>query len=424
MLSAIFKGNNMIAILNITFKNAIHHRRESLLIGIMIAFGVVVLTLAGSFEQGMVEQMSGRIIKVDTGHLLIQKAELLAEHNNEIIGHKVNWNAWIDLDGPIAQLLDQDKDIEQVCGRILFSGIFYAASRSTRAFKIYGLDPAREKIASELTMARGSFLRAQDTTGIVLHQDVATSLELEIGDNLTIMCITRAGGINAVDLTLCGTFNDCAPWQWGNSYIHLKTAQALLDVGNQVMEFIAFLKNPEQLNRITQALDVELNRIDRMEVWSWPEAGKFYLNQIQGTRSMMLMIYLLLFASIFGIILNYMVMKIQRRIREIGILKAVGTSPVQLLTIFLGEIAIISLSWILIGLIISFLLVLWLSKVGISSSGAFSFLIGGKQLFPVWPWSSVSVISLFIFLSSCLAGLFPIRRAIQMEVTRALRTII
>jgi putative ABC transport system permease protein len=320
-------------------------------------------------------------------------------------------------------LLYQDKDFEQVCGRILFSGMFYAAAKSTRAFKIYGLDPAREKIAAELTMAQGFFLRAQDTTGIVLHQDLANSLALDIGDNLTVMCVTRAGGINAIDLTLCGTIDDCAPWQWINSYIHLKTAQAL-DVGNRAMEFIVFLKNPERLNHINHTLEVELNRIGRMEVRTWLEAGKFYLNQIQGTKSMMWMIYLLLFISISGIIMNYMVMKVQRRIREIGILKAMGTGPNQLLTIFLGEIAIISLCWIMIGLTISVLLVLWLSKAGINSSGAFSFLIGGKQLFPLWSWSYVCNVSLLIFLSSCLAGLFPIRRAIKIEVTRALRTIV
>jgi ABC-type lipoprotein release transport system permease subunit len=415
----------MIAMLNIAFKNAIHYRRESLLIGIMIAFGVVVLSLAQSCERGMIEQMTGRIINVDTGHLLIQKSDLLSGNRNEIIGHKVNWEqACIDLDSPIVHLLNQQKEIDRICGRILFSGMFYAFAKSSRAFKIYGLDAAKEKISSELTIARGYFLKAQDTNSIVLHQDVANSLELEIGDNLTLMCITRAGGINAIDLTLCGTFDNCAPWQVINSYIPLKTAQALLDVGNQAMELIIFLKNPLQLNDISHTLDIQLNRIERIKVYPWPEAGEFYLNQIQGTKSMMLMIYLLLITSILGIIMIYMVMKVQRRIREIGILKAVGTSPDQLLTIFLGEIAIISLCWILIGLIISFLMVLWLSKVGISSSGAFSFLIGGKHLFPIWPWAQVSVIALFIFLSSCLAGLFPIRRAIKTEVTCAMRTII
>ncbi len=415
----------MITMLNIAFKNAIHHRRESLLIGIMIAFGVLMLSLAQSFEKGMIEQMTNRIIKVDTGHLLIQKSEMLTSHSNEIIGGKIDRaQTYIDLDGSIAQLLDQNSNVEQVCGRILFSGMFYASSKSSRAYKIYGLDPTKEKIISELTMARGHFLKAQDTTGIVLHQDVANSLELEIGDNLTLMCITRAGGINAIDLTLCGTFDNCAPWQVINSYIHLKTAQTLLDVGNQVMELILFLKNPQQLNDISQTIDIQLNQIDRIKVYPWPEAGKFYLNQIQGAKSTMLMIHLLLITSIFGIIMIYMVMKVQRRIREIGILKAVGTSPNQLLTIFLGEIAIISLCWILIGLIISFLMILWLSKVGISSSGAFSFLIGGKQLFPLWPWLSVSVIALLIFLTSCLAGLFPIRRAIKTEITRAIRMII
>jgi ABC-type lipoprotein release transport system permease subunit len=412
---------NMIDMLLIILKNAIRHRRDSLLIGIMIGFAAAVLNLASALEKGMIQQMTNRIINIDTGHLLIQSDSLIGDGSNEISGRKINWSAFIDLDGPWYQFLNRHNDIERVGGRLLFSGMFYSRTKSSRAFKILGIEPQKEKIASELTMGRGSFLGNNDIHGIVMHEDMASALALQVGDNLTVMCLTKGGGINALDFTLCGTFTNCAPWQVINSYIHLKAAQTLLNVGNRAMQLVVFLKNPDQLNHFNIPLGPAANHRDQVKVLTWQQAGKFYLNQIQGVQSMITMIYILLYLSIFGIIMNYMVMIVQRRVHEIGILKAVGTSPRQLLVIYLGELVFITLVWILAGLLISWLVFLWLKGVGVMTSGALSFLIGGRQLFPVWNWKQVYTASFFFVAVAGLAGFFPLRKANKIEVTRALQ---
>jgi putative ABC transport system permease protein len=421
----------MINLLGLALKNVFRHRRDSVLIGLLICFGVGILILAGALERGMIEQMTDRIINVDTGHLLIKKADrqvdLPGESSNEITGPKINRalpQAGIELNGPVARFCTQDKHIERVCARILFSGMFYAGAQSTRALKIFGIEPGKEKIGSELTMVQGSYLNENDTTSIMLHQYVANSLALQVGDRLTVMCVMKGGGINALDFTLGGIFDNCAPWQSINSYIHLKSAQTLLNTPDRAMELVIFLQDPALSSLYASMLHTELNRFDHIKVSDWQQAGKFYLNQIQGTQSMIKMIDLLLVISIFGIIMNYMVMNVQRRTREMGILKALGTTPRQLVLIFLGEIAILSLIWIVIGLVISFIAVRGLAEMGLVASDAFSFLIGGKYLFPVWNWRQAVSISILFLTSTCLAGFFPVRRGIRIEITRAVHTIV
>jgi putative ABC transport system permease protein len=411
----------MIDLLLIVLKNAVRHRRDSLLLGILIGLAVAVLNLAGALHKGMIRQMTNRIVNIDTGHLVIRRDSLSSGGANEIGDRNFDWSAGIDLDGHLYQWLANNNDVDRVGGRITFSGMFYSRTKSSRAFRIIAIEPEKEKIASELTMADGFFLTDKDSDGIVMHADMARSLALEVGDNLTLICLSRGGGINALDFKLCGTFSGCAPWQVINSYILLPRAQTLLNAGKQVMQLVIFLKNPGQLEHFALPRPLEVNPSPPAKIQTWKQAGKFYLNQIQGVKSMIWMIKLSLYISIFGLIMNYMLMIVQRRFHEIGILKAVGTTPRQVLIIHLGELVFTTTAWILAGLLASLFIFLWLRITGVTAAGAFSFLIGGRKLFPVWDWQQAVTASVFLVAVAALAGFFPLYKANKMEVTRALR---
>jgi len=106
-------------------------------------------------------------------------------------------------------------------------------------------------------------------------------------------------------------------------------------------------------------------------------------------------------------IMNVMLVSVSERIREIGLLKALGATPRQLLQVFLLEAAILSTAGGLLGLLIGF--------------AAAAMLRGFYPAFPVEPptWAVVSAIAVS-FSVGLLFGALPARRAARLDPVVAL----
>jgi putative ABC transport system permease protein len=136
------------------------------------------------------------------------------------------------------------------------------------------------------------------------------------------------------------------------------------------------------------------------------------INEVVGTVLFSIQIVLIavtLIASVVGAIgiANTMFMNVLERIQEIGVLKAVGATQRQILTLFLVESAIIGFAGGLIGLILGI--------------GALELL---KELFDVPVFLRLRIIA-FVFIFSIgtgvAAGFIPAWRAAKMDPVEALR---
>jgi putative ABC transport system permease protein len=157
------------------------------------------------------------------------------------------------------------------------------------------------------------------------------------------------------------------------------------------------------------AVEAALEDFPAAEVRSKPEYTEFVEGQVNQFLSFL---YVLLafsvLISLVGIVVT-LVLSVYERTREIGMLRAIGTTRPQLRRIVRLESAITATIGSILGVGVGLLLG-WLMIEALADQG----------IVFVIPWISLGVVLVAAFVLGVLAGVFPARRAARLDVLQAL----
>jgi len=211
-------------------------------------------------------------------------------------------------------------------------------------------------------------------------------------------------------------------------YIPLTTAQGIFNT-NQSSQIVVQLVDSNQatIDSVTKAIENHFN--DQVSVIG----SKAILNTVSSIFSMIE----LFLAGIAGIsllvagigIMNIMIVSVLERTREIGILKSLGMKDRTVLTIFLGEAALIGLLGAVIGITLGWGLANVVSRFGFAMMSGVT---GGGQTAGIRVGNGLSITPIltpnvlmgalaFGIATSVLFGLYPARRASKLNPVEALR---
>jgi len=208
-----------------------------------------------------------------------------------------------------------------------------------------------------------------------------------------------------------------------NLYVRDQDIRGVAGLGEGQVNEMAIMLTDIDLDNDVKASIQGLMPGQQVETWDevMPEAEMY---------SMAMDFYLFIFMIIillalgFGIV-NTMLMAVLERIKELGMLKAVGMSGkrvfrmIMLETIFLGLVGAIA------GMAISYLLVWWTGKTGLDLSSlykeGFEAIGFSSILYPVIGPESFIQITLLVILTGVLASIYPARKALKLNPSEALR---
>ena len=162
----------------------------------------------------------------------------------------------------------------------------------------------------------------------------------------------------------------------------------------------------------------------KLTVQTWEEISPVLkmMNEMTVQYSMIFVIIILLALS-FGII-NTMLMAIMERVREIGMLMAIGMNKVKIFLMIMLETVFLSVTGGILGLIISWVVVEITASTGIDLSGIADGLNSmgySSFLYPELEFVYYAFIGLLVVVTAIFASIMPARKALKFNPVEAVR---
>ena len=307
-----------------------------------------------------------------------------------------------------------------------------------------GVDPKTEgqvsKLAQEI-LPGGTF--DLSGRGLVVGKDFAENMQLEVGDTLSIYSIREIKKLKQArehkqdlailpdDYEVRGIF-DAGYYEYDARVIvcSLANAQDLYDLDGAVHGLFVTLDDPYQAETVKTQLEQTLNsKIDDGTFYaeSWMDQNSGILSALVVEKNVMfyLLFFIVLVAALC--ILSAQITFVIQKTREIGMLKALGATKLQISGIFLGQSAIIGVIGVAAGYGLGMLAVAYRNEFLHFMRQA-----TGWELFPAKVYGfgelpalitprDLVVICVSSFVICVLGGLLPAVRAGRLEPVEALR---
>ncbi|MBU1657619.1 ABC transporter permease [bacterium] len=407
-------------IIKISFRNLIRSSRRTILTASLITIGVIFVlvyaALSGSFKAYMVGQITDSML----GHIQIHRKGYVASIDNLPLDKNLN-KKQIE---KISEYLNENPYIESYTFRLKLGAMFsnYVASTSIR---LNGIDPQKETQTLPLFPSRiqGEDVSTLQEGSIMVPELLAKGMQINKDDTIVLVATNQKGSVNGLNFKVAGTVETVSGPGGRDGYIHINDVKKLLRIQEiEVSEIVIRLKDVKYLDKAMEQLKpltIFRNQKDKLvfEIHTWEKLSPFY-NIVKMLDIMDISIKIILISIVLISILNVMVMSVYERIKEIGTIAAMGTTPSTITKLFLTEGLMLGIFGTIVGGILSYIIVFIINLIGIT----FSF---GRQdnltLNPVLNLNEVLFVSLIVIIISLVASISPARKAAKLNPVDALR---
>ena len=389
-----------------------NHRRTIIMLG-AIGVGVWAMIFMTALTRGMVDQMITDSIGVLPGHVQMHHPDY---RDDPSIANRISIS-----DADLKDRFD-GAGFAAWASRVRVPAII-TSERESRGVTLLGVDPAVERDISffEYEEVEGRFLNDATDKGIVIGAELAETLETEIGKRVVLMSQDPDNEIADRGFRIVGLYSaSTKAVEEAYVFIGKTTAQKMLQIDDATTE-VVFLgddyRNVEPIYAaVTSAVD------DSVSVRPWYEIDTYLGTMMNVMDGFVLVWVVVIFMALsFGLV-NTLVMAVFERVREIGLMLALGMKPGSIL----GQIIIESMLLMTLGLAVGNFLA-WATVTPLESGIDVSIVSEGMEmwgaasvLYPKLYASDMILASVVVLILGFLASLSPAWRASRYEPVEAI----
>ncbi len=404
---------------SIAWRNLWRQRRRSLSCVLAMAVGVALSMAMIAVTDGMYDGLFDILIGQRLGHAQLHHPD-----------YPSSGQLHDTLPGRTALLESVEALPGTVAASARLSGFALLAGEELSAgAQLVGIDPVQDRRVTPLQdrVVEGAYLGDAPGGEILLGRGLARELELGVGSEVAAVVQAADGSTGNELFTVAGLYEsgDMAMDDSG-AYLHLADAEALFCLEDHAHGIMLLTGGPGQVEAYVDSVQLAVGS-ETVQVQSWREASPSTA-VMMGMRHVATAIML---GMVFGVaafgVANVMLMSVYERTRELGVLRALGLRPGQLVRLVVLETLLLAAIATAIGLVAGGLLDWYLVVYGLDFSsrapGGFSF--EGVWLEPVVRGAvrPVSILAtvVAVFVVSVLASLWPAWQAAKVQPVVAMR---
>ncbi len=402
---------------SMAWRNVWRNRRRSLLTVLAIALGLAFNIFMRGIGDGFHEQMVDNSVRAEIGHIQIHRS---GYHDNPEL------NKTLSNPEKVTQAIRSLPDVRGYSLRVLGGGLASTAENSS-GVEILGIDPTQERTVTSIQRAivQGEYLAKGERLPILLGERLASRLKVSLGDKIVLMVQAADGSMGAQLFRVSGIFRSGAPeMDQGVVFVLRSDAQDLFALGDRITEAALLLGSSRQVPAALDALKKDLSGAPD-EILPWWQVQPFLQQFIQIDDAFFYVIVLIFFIVISIGILNTIMMSIFERVREFGVMMALGTKPRQIVKLVVEEAFALGLVGVVIGSLLGSAFTLYYARQGINlssfSAGAAALGITSSRVYSQLTAANLIYSNVAVLLVVVLVALYPAAYAARLQPVEAIR---
>jgi ABC-type lipoprotein release transport system permease subunit len=427
-------------IFSIAWKNVWRNQMRSLIVMIAVAIGMIGGIFSSAVFKGMSDQRVREAIRYETSHIQMHHPQFMENQELEYT---------LDGAGALAREVESLSAVAAVSKRMEIP-VMIKSTASGTGVQLMGIDPEQEKqvtaihervydsaqvakqfgfqdparISSFMKDSVGNYFQTTSRSEqIVIGEELAEQLKVDVKSKVVVNLQTADGTLSGGVFRVAGIYRITNSTFENTVAFVKKDALASLtgmDPGS-AHEIAIKLKENKEVGPVMKQLQ---EQYPELSIMSWkdiqPELGMI----IQWLDVMLYFIMVIILLALgFGIV-NTMLMVVMERVKELGMLMAIGMNRLRVFGMIMLETIFLSVTGGIIGMALAGLLVQYTGVVGINLSAFSQGLqaVGyNPMLYPEIGISFYLIITLLIILTAIIASVYPAIKALRMNPAEALR---
>lgn len=415
--------NTLFTLINIAFRNIFRNIRRSIFCIVAIGVAVFFIVIMLSFLNGMLKSYNYTLKTYELGDILIHSKEF--ENKKEFFPLQFP----IETEEDIATIVEKIESINGVKSvNLRITAIATLTNSNVKHAILWGVDFEKEAKINYLNQKEKSNGLTKDSkipdkikNEALIGYRLAKKIGLNIGDTIQMKIVSSQYSDKFFMPKIVGIF-DFDFLTYDNNYIIIPI-EKLQKIGNlqgMTQQIFVYLDNPENSSKIIKEIE-KIFDSNTTIVKDWKKS--YWVSMLQQAQIIYAIIYIVFVIVASFLIVNTIIMVIHERIKEIGMMGALGMKKGEITMVFFLEAVILSKIGSFAGIIVGGILTAILQNFPISVEA----MTGGIEM-PIsntiyLSFSFIYLIEAFLFgvIISGICTIFPSLKSAFIEPVEALR---